>query len=38
MTFVGLTMGFSVMLFSFGPGVFFLFVERWRRLHPGQEK
>jgi hypothetical protein len=33
MTFVGLTMGMSVMLFSFGPGVFFLFVARWRRLH-----
>jgi hypothetical protein len=34
MTFVGLTMGVSVMLFSFGPAVFFLFVERWKRLHP----
>jgi hypothetical protein len=34
LTFVGLTMGFSVMLFSFGPAVFFLFVARWRRLHP----
>jgi hypothetical protein len=34
MTFVGLTMGLSVMLFSFGPGVFFLFAARWRRLHP----
>jgi hypothetical protein len=38
MTFVGLTMGMSVMLFSFGPGVFFLFVARWRRLHPEPEK
>ena len=37
MTFFGLTMGISVMLFSFGPGVFFLFVARWRRLHPGAE-
>jgi hypothetical protein len=37
MTFVGLTLGMSVMLFSFGPGVFFLFVARWRRLHPGHE-
>jgi hypothetical protein len=36
MTFIGLTLGMSVMLFSFGPGVFFLFVARWRRLHPGQ--
>jgi hypothetical protein len=35
MTFIGLTMGISVMLFSFGPGVFFLFAARWRRLHPG---
>lgn len=34
MTFVGLTLGMSVMLFSFGPGVFFLFVARWRRLRP----
>jgi hypothetical protein len=34
MTFIGLTMGISVMLFSFGPAVFFLFLERWRRLHP----
>ena len=35
MTFIGLTLGISVMLFSFGPAVFFLYVERWRRLHPG---
>ena len=34
MTFVGLAMGISVMLFSFGPAVFFLFAERWKRLHP----
>jgi hypothetical protein len=34
LTFVGLTMGVSVMLFSFGPAVFILFVERWKRLHP----
>ena len=38
MTFIGLTMGISVMLFAFGPAVFFLFAERWRRLHPGVEK
>ena len=37
MTFIGLTLGTSVMLFSFGPGVFFLFVARWRRLHPGHD-
>jgi hypothetical protein len=34
LTFVGLAAGMSVMLFSFGPAVFFLFVARWRRLHP----
>ena len=38
MTFIGLTLGMAVMLFSFGPGVFFLFVERWRRLHPEQSR
>ena len=34
MTFVGIAMGVAVMLFSFGPAVYFLFAERWRRLHP----
>jgi len=34
MTFIGLTMGFAVMLFAFGPALYFLFAERWRRLHP----
>lgn len=34
MTFIGLTMGMSVMLFAYGPAVFFLFAERWKRLHP----
>jgi len=34
MTFVGLTLGISVMLFSFGPAVFFLYAERWKRLQP----
>jgi hypothetical protein len=38
MTFIGLTLGISVMLFSFGPGVFFLFAARWRRLHPDAVK
>jgi len=37
MTFIGLTLGMSVMLFSFGPGVFFLFAARWRRLHPAND-
>lgn len=35
MTFIGLATGLSVMLFAFGPAVFLLFVQRWRRLHPG---
>ncbi|HAM70720.1 MAG TPA: hypothetical protein DCM86_03665 [Verrucomicrobiales bacterium] len=34
MTFIGLTAGLSVMLFAFGPSIFFLFVERWKALHP----
>ena len=34
LTFIGLTCGISVMLFAFGPAVYFLFVERWKRLHP----
>ncbi|MDD5348311.1 MAG: hypothetical protein PHT59_06845 [Candidatus Omnitrophica bacterium] len=33
-TFMGLTFGIAVMLMSFGPAVYFLFVERWKRLHP----
>lgn len=36
MTFIGIVTGLSVMLFSFGPAVFFLFVARWRRLHPSK--
>ncbi|HEY5551359.1 MAG TPA: hypothetical protein VIK52_05705 [Opitutaceae bacterium] len=35
MTFIGLVFGFGVMLFAYGPAVFFLFAERWRQLHPG---
>lgn len=34
LTFIGIAFGLSVMLFSFGPGVFLLFVQRWKRLHP----
>lgn len=33
-TFLGIAFGVSVMLFSFGPGVFFLFAARWKRLQP----
>ena len=34
-TFIGIALGISVMLLSFGPGVFFLYLERWKKLHPG---
>jgi hypothetical protein len=37
-TFIGIAFGVAVMLFSFGPGVFFLFVARWKRLHPQQAR
>ncbi|MSU64234.1 MAG: hypothetical protein EXS31_17895 [Pedosphaera sp.] len=33
-TFWGITLGVSVMLLSFGPGVYFLFADRMRRLKP----
>jgi hypothetical protein len=33
-TFWGITTGISVMLLCFGPGVFFLFVEKLQRLKP----
>jgi hypothetical protein len=33
-TFWGIATGISVMLLCFGPGVFFLFVERFQRLKP----
>jgi hypothetical protein len=33
MTFIGITLGISVMLISFGPAVFFLFVDRWRHQY-----
>ena len=34
MTFVGITLGISVMLFAFGPSVFYLYADRWKRLRP----
>lgn len=37
LTFFGLATGMAVMLFAFGPAVFFLFVERWRRLQPTEK-
>ena len=37
MTFIGLTMGTAVMLFAFGPALFYLFADRWRRLHPERD-
>jgi hypothetical protein len=33
-TFWGIATGISVMLLCFGPGVYFLFVERFQRLKP----
>jgi len=36
-TFWGLTTGLSIMLLCFGPGVFFLFAERFARLQPKQD-
>jgi hypothetical protein len=33
-TFWGIATGISVMLLCFGPGVYFLFVERFQRLQP----
>ncbi|HXR46304.1 MAG TPA: hypothetical protein VN784_02595 [Candidatus Limnocylindrales bacterium] len=35
-TFWGIATGISIMLLCFGPGVFFLFVERFNRLKPKQ--
>jgi hypothetical protein len=32
LTFLGLASGLATMLFAYGPGVFFLFAERWGRL------
>lgn len=37
-TFFGITCGLAIMLFSFGPGVYFLFVQRWKKLHPNKEE
>jgi hypothetical protein len=34
LTFIGLSCGTAVMLFAFGPAVYFLFAERLRRLRP----
>ena len=34
LTFVGITFGIAVMLISFGPGIYFLYAERWKKLHP----
>jgi hypothetical protein len=33
-TFFGITFGLAIMLLSFGPGVFFLFAARCKRLRP----
>jgi hypothetical protein len=34
LTFFGICLGLSVMLISAGPGIYFLFAERWKKLHP----
>jgi hypothetical protein len=34
LTFIGITFGLSVFLISFGPGIYFLYAERWKKLHP----
>jgi hypothetical protein len=31
-SFIGLSLGVSVLLFAFGPATFFLYLARWRRL------
>jgi hypothetical protein len=36
-TFVGMAVGLAVLLFAFGPGVFFLFVRRTRELRKAQQ-
>ena len=35
-TFAGIAFGISVMIFSFGPGVFFLYSERWKNSRAKQ--
>jgi len=36
-TFWGIAFGLAIMLFSFGPGVFFLFAQRWKQSHPDKK-
>ena len=31
-TFFGITFGLAIMLLSFGPGIFFLYAQRWQKL------
>lgn len=35
-TFIGISFGLAVMLFSFGPAIFFLYLQRWEKLHPNK--
>lgn len=37
LTFLGIAFGLATMIFSFGPGVFFLFMKRWNQIHPQPE-
>jgi hypothetical protein len=33
-TFIGIAFGLPVLLLSFGPGIFWLYVRRWKQIHP----
>jgi len=33
-TFIGIGFGLAVMLFAFGPGVFYLYAKRWKKVRP----
>jgi len=37
MTAFGLMCGTAVMLFSFGPAVLILFLQRWKKIHPPEQ-
>ncbi|HLY60207.1 MAG TPA: hypothetical protein VKV95_05530 [Terriglobia bacterium] len=37
LTFLGIAFGVATMIFSFGPGVFLLYVRRWNQIHPNLE-
>ena len=37
LTFLGIAFGMATMIFSFGPGIFLLYVKRWNQIHPHLE-